>query len=484
MSFLWNAEEAVKAAPETVTMHPPAAVPSGRSTRPASPNALPSSGLDEFSAAEVIDSFDCRMTVGGPDNDIAAVVLPAESGTRFAVLDSGGQVFGDTLPFVPNHRRLGKRSDGTVLAGFGDLRLNSKVFRGAETPEPARIYQDGYIAYETDKAWDFGIARDGTSFFVHEPLPGGASRLVVRDLDAGTEDHIHFGETLTPTNAYQGDYRVAYAFGAREIMVEPVHADFMGLGSYRFHAVQANTVREIRLGADDNRQHVPPPTSRIQLEQTNNALFASSEAGYFARRMERGDLTTGEPWRITKRRFHFRDGEGIATVAWTRELRLRGFNGRMTLSHNGKWLSLGAWNLRVLDTETSETIFAFPQADKAAQRARLAGVADESGTMADVGSIRGERFLGDQLLLFRRFGDSATCGALSSPGHRACLANLRRRGVFREVVDVFDMNTVAIDSPPDYRLDVGADMPCGAGDFPLRGLQVHNGRLTFLTTRR
>ena len=46
------------------------------------------------------------------------------------------------------------------------------------------------------------------------------------------------------------------------------------------------------------------------------------------------------------------------------------------------------------------------------------------------------------------------------------------------------MNTVAMDSPPDYRVDVGADMPCGAGDFPLRGLQVHDGRLTFLTTRR
>ena len=425
------------------------------------------------------------MVVGGPDNDTAAVVLPADSGARFAVLDGTGRVFGGTLPFVPNHYRLGKRSDGTVLAGFGNLRSNAKVFRGSETPEPVRIYEDGYVAYETDKAWDFGIARDGTSFFVHEPLPGGASRLVVRDMDAGTESHIHLGETLTPTSEYERNYGVFYAVDAREIMVWPLHDDFIGLGKYRFHAVRAETVREIRLGADDNRQHFPPPATRIDLEQTNNALFASSEIGYFARRVERGNLTTGEPWRITKRRFHFKEGEktGVDTVAWTRDLQLRGFNGRMTLSHNGKWLSLGAWNLRVLDTETGETVFAFPH-DKAAQRARLADVADESAAMAEVGSMSGERFLGDRLLLFRRIGDSTTCGALASPGHRSCLADLRRRGVFREVVDVFDLNTIAIDAPPDYRVDVGADIPCGAGDFPLRGLQVHDGRLTFLTTRR
>ena len=424
------------------------------------------------------------MIVGGPDNDTAAVVLPADSGARFAVLDGSGWVFGDTLPFAPNHHRLGKRSDGTVLAGFGNLRLNSTVFRGSETPEPVRIYVDGYVAYETDKAWNFGIARDGTSFFVHEPLPGGASRLVVRDLDAGGEKHIHFGETLTSTSEYERYYGVFYAVDAREIMVWPLHDDFFALGEYRFHAVRADTVRAIRLGADDDRQHFPPPTTRIDLEQTNNALFASSEMGYFARRVERGDLTTGEPWRITKRRFHFPEGEetGVAAVAWTRDLRLRGFSGRMTLSHNGKWLSLGAWNLRVLNTETGETVFAFPQVDKAAQRARLAGVADEGA--AEVGSMSGERFLGDQLLLFRRIGDSTTCGGLRSPGHRACLADLRRRGVFRKVVDVFDLNTVAIDAPPDYRVDVGADIPCGAGDFPLRGLQVHDGRLTFLTTRR
>lgn len=206
------------------------------------------------------------MIVGGPDNDTAAVVLPADSGARFAVLDGSGWVFGDTLPFLPNHHRLGKRSDGTVLAGFGNLRLNSKVFRGSETPEPVRIYEDGYVAYETDKAWDFGIARDGTSFFVHEPLPGGASRLVVRDLDAGGEKHIHFGETLTPTSEYEHNYGVFYAVDAREIMVWPLHDDFISLGEYRFHAVRADSVREIRLGADDDRQHFPPPTTRIDLE--------------------------------------------------------------------------------------------------------------------------------------------------------------------------------------------------------------------------
>ena len=49
--------------------------------------------------------------------------------------------------------------------------------------------------------------------------------------------------------------------------------------------------------------------------------------------------------------------------------------------------------------------------------------------------------------------------------------------------DVFGMNTIALDSKPDFRLDVRSGHAV-TGDHPLRGLQVHDGKLTFLTTRR
>ena len=127
-------------------------------------------------------------------------------------------------------------------------------------------------------------------------------------------------------------------------------------------------------------------------------------------------------------------------------------------------------------------MFAYPRVDdKEAELARLASVMRPGATVADLGQVSGSSFRGDSLLLFRKIGSNLGCGG---PGRRKCLADLRRKGVYNRVVDVFDMNTIALDSQPDFRVEVGPDIPCGAGDFPLRGLQVHDGELTFLTTRR
>ena len=67
------------------------------------------------------------------------------------------------------------------------------MFRPPEAPEPVHIYWDGELVYENDKAWRFGVAPDGSSFYVIEPLAGEASRLVVRSLDAGEEHHYDLG---------------------------------------------------------------------------------------------------------------------------------------------------------------------------------------------------------------------------------------------------------------------------------------------------
>lgn len=45
------------------------------------------------------------------------------------------------------------------MFGFGALRLNSEVFRPRDSDEPVRIYHDDHVVYETNKAWNFGIAK-------------------------------------------------------------------------------------------------------------------------------------------------------------------------------------------------------------------------------------------------------------------------------------------------------------------------------------
>ena len=224
-----------------------------------------------------------------------------------------------------------------------------------------------------------------------------------------------------------------------------------------------------------------PAAASVQVPESNSAWFASSEVAYLADRLAVGNVTTGEPWRISRLEFDY--DEGAAKTQWIRDIRFRGFNGRMTLSPDGAWLALGAWTLRVLDAATGRSAFEFPIADREAAHARLGTVLKPGDSVADIGSVGGERFLGENLLIFRHIGISS-CGPSGSSGYRECVAKLRREHGEGGVVDVFDMRTVALDSEPDFRVEVGPDIPCGEGDFPLRGLQVHDGELTFLTTRR
>ena len=86
--------------------------------------------------AEVLGNLECRMLAGRRAAAGSAIVaLPHGAGAKFAVLDADGTVAGGTLPFRPNHYRLGRRSDGTPLAALADLRLNSGTFRPENTPE-------------------------------------------------------------------------------------------------------------------------------------------------------------------------------------------------------------------------------------------------------------------------------------------------------------------------------------------------------------
>ena len=89
-----------------------------------------------------------------------------------------------------------------MLAGFGDVRSNAGEFRPRDESEPVRICMDGQVIYESDKAWDFEIASDGSSFYAHEPMSGNASRLVVRNLDLGREDRHDLGSAFTPVSDY------------------------------------------------------------------------------------------------------------------------------------------------------------------------------------------------------------------------------------------------------------------------------------------
>ncbi len=457
----------------------------------------PISAAVGFSPQSVIGNVNCRLLAGrGVAGDSAVVVLPTEDGARFEVLNGEGRVFGGSLPFAPHHLRLGKRPDGSVLAGFGDLRLNSRQFRGHETSEPVHIYMDGQLIYESDKTLDFDIAADGSSFFAHEPMAGNASRLIIRNLDLGREDHYDLGVNLSPVNEFASDFSPRYSEGGLEVMFVPAYADAFGRGPHYFFPADGGNARQLQVGerGHDLISSDGTPEVMVPAQSSSSAVLASSESGYFADLLQdsargfrtgAGAKTPGaDIYRITRREFRHAAQNVESVDDWSREIALMKFDGRMSLSDSGDWLAVHAWNLQVLDTSTGETVFEYPVVgDKQAELARLSNVMEPGATVADVDGISGVRFLDDQLMIFRRFGSLSACSG-DTAQYNQCVASLRQGGMYRSVVDVFDMSAAELHGQPDFRVDYSPHSPCESGEFALRGLQVHGEALTFLTTRR
>lgn len=215
---------------------------------------------------EVLGNIECTMVEASRVDDIALVMLPTEDGARFSVVDGEGTALWDDVPFEPHYYGLGKQKDGTLVVGLADLRLGSKTFRPMDSPEPLRVYVGEVAVYETAKAWDFAVARDGSSFAVHEPHGGGASRLVVHDLASGEERHFDLGTGKSRTNAYEADYMLDYTLDGREVVFTPARADAQGIGDYAFYPV------------GDGR------TKGVTVENSRSAALVSSAEGYFVDR--------------------------------------------------------------------------------------------------------------------------------------------------------------------------------------------------------
>ena len=456
----------------------------------------------ELEPAEVLGDPDCGIAAGWgmPAGDVALVVVPGgegeATGARFAVLDEHGTLFGGELPFRPNHWRLGRRDDGGVVTAFGDLRLNSKVSR-PESGEPLRIYLDAGLVYESGKAWDFGVARDGSSFFVVEPLAGQASRLVIRDLNLGTETHHDLGPELNPFTAAESPYGTSYTRDAAEVAFWPPQQRDGVFGDYWFYPVGGGGPRVVRAvpvgsgaprpqgGAADAADPRMVRVERVGGRTWERLVFDSSEVVYHIADRSPTWRTTG-PFEVVKYAYSGYGGEAgpQRSEVWRQTVPMN--IASWSRAPGGPWLAVGDGGRRVLalDTSTGELALAFPTAEDATSRvperlwrrkapgadgmnyrqwawasetlAALRGVLGPDATVADMGRLEGFWFEdGNRLLLSWSVGD---------------YPDLRR------FHDVFEMGSVEVDGGPAFRLEKD-EMRCGLGG--LRGLDVRGGRLVY-----
>ncbi|MCY3604945.1 MAG: hypothetical protein OXH45_04200 [Gammaproteobacteria bacterium] len=401
----------------------------------------PPSTERNFAPDDVIGNRDCLFQAGhGNAAGTGLVVLPGSGGYAFEVLDGNGRVFGDVLPFKPNHHRLAKDGNGSVLAGFADLRRNLLVYRDEDSPEPIRIFRDGQLIYEAAKVWDFGLAPDGSAFFVIEPTAGLTSQLLIYDLEKGTQYQHDLGYEYT-SQFNELPYTAHFTVTSNEVMMAPsAHG---GTDSHLFYPVDGSAPRKIRLQGVGTR------------------VFESLDFGYFV--FGQGD---GQPLLIQKKEFLWTTGvsEPKSLDVWTREIDLEHFYGDISLSNDGEWLLLGAWVIHVLDTSTGETVFTFPIATpyEDAQLARISNVLKPGATVQDIGDVGHVEILDGQLLMYRTRRNTESLAS-------------------EHFFDVFDMSRIQLNSKPVFRVQVDPANRCEAGDFSLRGLQVENDALTYLT---
>ncbi len=423
--------------------------------------------FDPFTPEHAILNLECKMLSGkGSANDVALVTLPTEDGVVFAVIGEFGELARGELDIRPNHLRIGHRTDGSVVYGLGDLRLNSKVFRPRDSAEPVRIYQDEYLIYESAKAWDFDIAADGSSFFVHEPSAGGTSRLIVRNLDRGTQVEYDLSTRLTPVSDYSSDHAPGYSHDASEIVFTPAHADAMGRGVYWFYPV------------GDGRKR------QVTIDGFWSVLLTSSENGYFIDHPDNIDPDEfGDVWQISRRRLDPKLGK--SEELWSVKTNVRKFGGLMSLSENGKWLGLRGWDYKVLNTETGETIFDFPYAGKPnEQLARLTPILVEGATVEDIGTHGHMSFKGNYLVGYRMWGTTSWCS--QKPGEkydrvkeRECIRESRLLGKLKESFDVYDMNSIELSGSPTYTTEVYSESNCIPASPGWKGLVNLDGKLAF-----
>ena len=428
----------------------------------------------------VIDNPDCHMRSGEQETrGLAVMLLPDGEISHFKVVDADGTVFEGSLPFVANHLRLGRRVDGTILVGFGDLRLNSRVFREEDTAEPVHIYEDGNLIYARQKVWDFDISRDGAAFFTAEPYDGESARLRIEHLDWGVVREYDLGTRMA---------RHGFDIHATPMFLQS--SDEVMLKSY-------STLPHMFYPVDDR-----PVRSVDQVQRGGfTTRFLSRNTAYYAELLD----PDREWWRIGRREYRWIDDEMQWTDTWIRELALHNFGIGLYVSDDGNHVIVEAWNRHVFNGTTGVTEFAFPTEDAISQRPgmpsdaalrrrvvseayrnarveRLAGVWDPSKA-PDPGG-HGNLEITDGLLtssevdFFRTVED---CRTYVHDQYDECVSKVSEEGLFRrDFYYVYDMATITPQASPDRRIERNRDHSCSGAWSAQKKVEIVDGRYRYI----
>ena len=395
-----------------------------------------------FDPGRVLNNPECRVRVAQAASvDTAVVLLPFAGGARFAVVDATGILHAGELSFWPATFEVAKRRNGSVLTAFGHLTGKESAEGFRDGLWPVRIFLDGKLILGHDSAWDFGLAGDGSSYYLVEPVGGDASRLVIRRPREGTEQRHDLGDALGPPGS---DYSVPlgfYSLDHSELIVPP---NRKGVGRHRLFSTRSGGYGQRRVLASEENKVI-------------SARYASSSEGYVL-----FGLTGGG--NVNLYRMNVGWGENLGeTARWQRDLpALYNPVHELALSPDGAFLLLNGQEVALFSTYSGRMVFRMRR-DDAELPPHLQEMFGLEAIEDQVELNNRSWILGDELIMER---------IVAMPDGR------------REVAyDVFDLEGIQIGSEPRRRIIRNSLSECSPGDHALQGLQEHEGRLTFLTTR-
>ena len=447
--------------------------------------------IDAFSPSNVIGNPDCKLHFGAElAAEYAVLVVPSKAGSEFAVLNHEGIFHQDELPFEVDQVDIGLRSDGTPLLGLGDTRhlpqfdddsdliemMNDPENRFRDIHNPLRIYYGSDIVYETDGAWQFSVAKDGSSYAIHEPASGGASRLVVRNIDVGTESHFNLPPALSARSRFGRNpgYRLRYSGDSSELIFD------WGRGPPVKYFV----------GVNDGE-------TRKQYFESNDRVFSqSSEIAYIARvsPLERLRGLSRE-FPLTKRRYDHVSGSHVDE--WVRNLNLEGTFPHFLVSANGKWIAFsGKRKFIVIHESTGDVaikldVWPFRKPNEQ-EMARNFVREPRPDARESIGLAM--YFAGDHFVARRSYMHYDSCNVigeskLSEYDYLDCISENQDEREPQVSLDIFDLSNLREDGLPsqtvhytkdDYREDSAFSTNCVLRKPPLRGLENVDGTLVYI----
>jgi len=427
-------------------------------------------GEAELKPEEVIDKPgpECGLHAGdGAASGTAVVVMPPRaggygSGARFSVLDGSGVVYSGTLPFYPFQVQHGRTGLGNVVAGFGGI--NVRVPNSASLPLqgeglPFRVYRGAQPIYEKEEIWLFDVASDGSSFFYIQPLGSDwSSRLVVVNLDQGTEAHYDLG-TIFAHPEQRLQYVAAYTANNEEVHLEPISQRYSrGLGTHYFFSPKGDWpgrgIHAPNIGRDDFVHFV----SSEEVYALNEGADSTGNLQIRKMRLDWSDVRVVTDW-------HLQGAAGtVATGVHTSHDGARLLFGTGTASTAERPAREEDSMLYVLDAATGAAQFVLPKIDAALQLRQLSSVLPAHATEEDAGWFNGAFFGNDDQLIVRRI-----------PTPDNLIDDTRR------FYDVYDLSTVSLHGQPKLRLEGNqhSHNPCASQGFPGSLFATAEGELAY-----